>query len=178
MFIIAPEGDKTEPQYFGLFNGANSVIRIKCLKRTHKNSPLQVLQTMTCYLKREGLKESDEAWIVVDKDQWTDEDLAQLHGWSQSAPNLGLAVSNPKFEYWLLLHFEDGSGVTSSNCSAKLKRYLPDYDKGVNSRVIRSEMIKEAIQRAKARDNPPCSDWPRGLGTTVYRLVENILKAE
>jgi hypothetical protein len=91
--------------------------------------------------------------------------------------NCGLALTNPKFEFWLLLHFEDGSGVSGSrSCSDRLKRYLPDYDKGIDSRLFTSGMIAGAIQRAKLRDNPPCIDWPRGVGSTVYRLVEKILK--
>jgi hypothetical protein len=34
-----------------------------------------------------------------------------------------------------------------------------------------------AVRRARRRDNPPCDDWPRSTGTTVYKLVENILKS-
>jgi len=129
-------------------------------------------------LNKEGLKKSDEAWLVVDKNGWTDEHLEQLHQWSKDADNYGFALSNPKFEYWLLLHFEDGAGIASSrNCLDRLKRYLPDYDKGIDPRIITQEMIDEAIQRAKRRDNPPCIDWPRTIWcTTVYRLVENILR--
>ena len=86
-------------------------------------------------------------------------------------------LSNPKFEYWLLLHFEEGTGITSSrDCSDRLKRHLPAYDKGIDARTITPERIDEAIRRARRQDNPPCRDWPRALGgTTVYRLVENIL---
>ena len=40
------------------------------------------------------------------------------------------------------------------------------------------DQIDDAIRRAKKRDYPPCSDWPRSPGqTTVYRLIENILQA-
>lgn len=61
---------------------------------------------MSDHLESEGLKSSDEAWLVVDKDQWTEEQLRQLHQWSLQQANYGFALSNPKFEYWLLLHFE------------------------------------------------------------------------
>ena len=37
---------------------------------------------MTDHLEGEALKSSDEAWLVVDKDQWTEEQLTQLHQWS------------------------------------------------------------------------------------------------
>ena len=180
MFVIASEGEKTEPQYFAVFNSESSIVHVKCIKSKQDSSPPQVLRRMEQNLKKEGLKKSDEAWLVVDKDQWPDEQLAQLLEWSRRAENYGFALSNPKFEYWLLLHFEDGTGIASSrDCSDRLKRYLPDYDKGIDPRKISREMIGEAIRRAKQRDNPPYTDWPRTLGgTTAYRLVENILQTE
>lgn len=180
LFVIAAEGYKTEPQYFALINQINqrqAVIHVQCLKNKQKNSPIHVLNRMKQYIRDEKLKATDEAWLVVDKDEWTDEQLLKLHDWANALENYGFALSNPKFEYWLLLHFEDGDSiVTSQNCSERLKRYLPDYDKGVDARKITLEHIRNAINRAKQRDNPPCSDWPREVGgTTVYRLVENIL---
>jgi hypothetical protein len=178
IFILAVEGIKTEPQYFAVFNDQNSVIRVNCLKGKHDSSPPQVLARMENHLKKEGLKKSDEAWLVVDKDQWTDEQLSQLHQWSQQADNYGFALSNPKFEFWLLLHFEDGGGVNSSQiCSQKLDRHLPGYDKGIDVRKISDTMIADAIRRARQRDNPPCGDWPRTTGTTIYKLVESILES-
>jgi hypothetical protein len=178
LFVIAAEGAKTEPQYFSAFNGEKSVIHVKCLKGKHRSSPPQVLKRMEERLKEECLNESDEAWLVVDKDQWSDEQLKGLHEWSCKKGHYGLALSNPKFEYWLLLHFEDGRGIASSqDCSKRLRDFLPDYDKGIDTRRITRESVDEAIRRAKARDNPRCEDWPRSFGsTTVYRLVENILK--
>lgn len=177
IFVLAVEGSKTEPQYFAIFNDQNSVIRVNCLKSRHDSAPPQVLARMEKYLRKEGLKNSDEAWLVVDKDQWTDEQLSQLHQWSQQADNYGFALSNPKFEFWLLLHFEDGRGVSNSQiCSQKLERYLPDYDKGINVRIS-DTMIANAIRRARQRDNPPCDDWLRTTGTTVYKLVESILES-
>lgn len=179
LFVLAVEGAKTEPQYFAIFNNEQSVIRVNCLKGKHESSPPQVLKRMQDYLKEEALKNTDEAWLVVDKDQWTDEQLAQLCAWAQGQDNYGLALTNPQFEFWLLLHFEDGDGVaTSRNCSDRLKRHLPGYDKEINVRKFTSERISDAIRRAKQRDNPPCVDWPRAPGgTTVYKLVENIIAA-
>ncbi len=115
---------------------------------------------------------------MVDKDNWTDEQLRELHAWAQARDNYGFALSNPKFEYWLLLHFEDGTGIASlRDCIERLKRYLPDYDKGIHTRKFNRERIEEAIRRARLRDDPPCFDWPRALGgTTVYKLVESILR--
>lgn len=180
MFVIAAEGSKTEPQYFAIFMDQQSVIRVHCIKsKVGESSPPQVLKRMADYIRQERLRSSDEAWLVVDKDQWTDNQLAQLHAWSQERGNYGFALSNPKFEYWLLLHFEDGNGIASSqDCTDRLKQCIPGYNKGIDANKITWERIHEAIRRAKKRDQPPCDDWPRTLGgTTVYRLVEKILQA-
>jgi len=177
LFFIAAEGSKTEPQYFAIFNNMNLVIHVNCLKSKHDNSPSHVLRRMKDFLKENELRNSDEAWLVVDKDQWTDEQIAELYSWSRQDDNYGFALSNPKFEYWLLLHFEDGSGIGSSReCSERLNRYLPDYSKGIDKRKITPSMIGNAVLRAKTHDTPPCSDWPRAAGTTVYRLVEKLLE--
>ena len=72
LFIVATEGDKTEPQYFAILNDHHSFIRIvDCIKSKHHSSPPQVLKRMEDRLRQENLKNSDEAWLVVDKDQWT-----------------------------------------------------------------------------------------------------------
>ncbi len=178
MFVIATEGNKTEPLYFGIFNDQQSVIHVRCLKSKHESAPTHVLKKMENFLEGKALRKSDEAWLVVDKDNWTDEQLAELHAWSQKKDTYGFALSNPMFEYWLLLHFDDGTGMSSARAGAdRLRRNLPGYDKGLDLRKITPERIDAAVRRAKLRDNPPCTDWPRSIGhTTVYRLVENILK--
>lgn len=178
LFIVAVEGMKTEPQYFGLFNGENSVVQVTCLKDPHDSAPQHVLARMQNHLRKEALRESDAAWLVVDKDQWPDEELAQLYEWASRSKNYGFALSNPKFEYWILLHFEDGNNVASSQqCSTRLRKHLPDYDKGIDIRKITPKMIEDAVRRARNRDNPPCQKWPEMPGTTVYKLVESILQA-
>ena len=129
-----------------------------------------------CLREEVNLRESDEAWLVVDKDQWTDEQLLELSEWSGEAQNYGFALSNPKFEFWLLLHFEDGKGISSSQvCSQRLRRHMPNYAKDINKRNISRAMIEKAVQRARELDASACSQWPHSNGTTVYKLVENII---
>lgn len=179
LFVIAVEGRKSEGQYFSIFNNQYSNLKITCLKGKDRSSPPDVLGRMNRHLGKESLKDSDEAWLVVDKDQWTDEQLNALHAWSLRKHNYGFALSNPKFELWLLFHFEDPATICSSrDCSDRLRRYLPHYDKEINVRKFTKEMVQKAIQRAEEKDKPPCEDWPRYLGkTTVYRLVRNILRS-
>ncbi|MBF0503345.1 MAG: RloB domain-containing protein, partial [Candidatus Riflebacteria bacterium] len=136
LFLIAAEGSETEPGYFSLFDG--KVVRVECLSESGKSAPVHVLKRMNAMIDRMSMRAGDEAWLVVDKDHWSDEQLNELWQWSQMQQmqgqhtiKRGLAVSNPKFEYWLLLHFEDGSSPQS--CSTRLRFHIPGYDKTISS---------------------------------------------
>ncbi|MCK5485614.1 MAG: RloB domain-containing protein [Desulfobacterales bacterium] len=175
LFLIATEGAKTEPIYFGIFNSPQTTIHVKLLPaRKHDSSPPQVLKRAKEFVKEKGVGKKDEVWLVMDRDQWTDEQLEGVFiGCRASAFNL--AVSNPQFEYWLLLHFEDGSGVSGSrDCTQRLMRYLPNFDKGHLEIQKVEPGIPNAIHRAEAKDTPPCEDWPKTNGSTVYRLVKSL----
>ena len=182
LFIIAVEGNKTEVEYFQSIDtilglSRECSIQVKPLASRHASSARKVLETMQKYLKQHPLQETDEAWLVVDKDNNPPEVLESLFRWSCSKQNYGFALSNPKFEYWLLLHFEDvrSRDVGSSRgCSERLKTYLPSYHKGINIRQLNAETIQEAIARAKQR-SLPTDNYPYDhVGTTVYRLVEKL----
>ncbi len=179
LFVIATEGMKTERMYFEWFQRAGAVIQVEWLKGKHGSAPPQVLKRMQKRLKTEGLRHEDEAWLVVDKDQWTDSQLSELSNWSLKQDNYHLAVSNPMFEYWLLLHFDEGIGIsTASQCKDRLKHHWPKFDKDRLDMARLDGGITKAIERAKAKDTPLCSDWPRRTGTTVYRLVEKLMTTE
>jgi hypothetical protein len=175
MFVIIAEGTVTEQEYFPLLN-EDLIVHVKCLRTRSNLSPKEALRRAQEYVRNEGLRKTDEAWVVVDKDAWLDEHLGELNAWAQSRKNYGFALSNPKFEYWLLLHFEDATGVsTSAECDQRLKKYLVNYEKHIEAQHFPVERIRAAVARAKERDTPPSTDWPRRTGTTVYRLVEKIL---
>ena len=177
LFVVSVEGSKTEPQYFAIFNQSQSIVLVKCLKRpSTESSPIQVLKKMQGYLRKESLRKTDEAWIVVDKDDWTEDQLRELLQWEKKSEKHGFALSNPNFEYWLLLHFEDGKGIANSQeCLTRLKWHLPNYKKDIDGRKITLELIAKAISRAKQRDTNRSSDLPQIWSTSVYKLVEKII---
>jgi len=176
LILIATEGRVTEPQYFMILNRMNAEpVAVKCIN-SKKSTPNHVLQRMEHVLLSDRLKRDDEAWIVVDKDDWTDVMLQNLAKWSAQKPNYHLAVSNPMFEYWLLLHFEDGNGIRTANeCNERLCRYLTQYRKHVKASDISRDQVEAAIHRAEIKDRPQNADWSRNVGTTVYKLAKSIL---
>ena len=100
LFIIATEGMKTEPFYFNLFNSEDTTVLVKCVKADRKSSPGRVLARLKRFIKGNGLKRTDEAWLVVDWDAWNEQQLDDLVNWSRQKQNTHCAVSNPLFEYF------------------------------------------------------------------------------
>lgn len=176
LFVIATEGKKTEPAYFRMLADSSKLVKIKCIKGDAKSAPGYVLKRMALCLQEEDLQKGDEAWIVIDQDQWEEHQLETLFVWEKATENRGIALSNPNFEYWLLLHFEEGTKLAhAEDCSRRLKKYIPGYDKGIDSGHFTSEQVRQAVERARARTKgKPAACFG---STSVYRLVENILTA-
>lgn len=176
IFLISCEGSVTEPEYFEYFQKQAIV---KCLRAKGQSSPQAVLERMKKEFDRTSFKKGDEAWLVVDKDNWDDAQLSELHLWTKKRGIVkrGLAVSNPRFELWLLLYFEDvAHPCPGHECTNRLKQHLTGYDKHLDCTVFPHKSVESAIARAKKLDQPVAQDWPHRTGTTVYRLVEALLR--
>ena len=161
-----------------MFGGPESAVTIKCIKPASP-SPDKVLERMRKFIQVKPLRPGDEAWIVVDRDNWPEKPLDRIDEWGRSNEQFGFALSNPNFEYWLLLHYEEGVNIKSPrDCLSRLKSNVPDYDKGIDPRLYSLDKVQEAVRRAVVRDQPRCVSWPRRLGTTtVYRMVDRLLQA-
>lgn len=178
LFLLSAEGKVTEPLYFDLINLLNSDVVVHCVGRNKKHrSPERLLNYMKVYLSEEKPRGNYEAWLVIDRDNWSEEVISKLYNWSRCNKNYNFALSNPQFEYWLLLHFEKPKGiVTKKTCKEKIKTYLPKGNKSIKRNTFPKNKVEKAIKLAEEQDTPRCKQWPRTTGTTVYRLVESIIK--
>ena len=184
LFLVGVEGSRTECDYFSMFNSA--YVHVVPVASREGNSPKKVLAALKAAIPRFQLRDGDYLWIVVDRDEWPAEELELCRMWAQDSKESpeqqkGFSLSNPKFEFWLLLHFEDGTQhVTSKACLAALCAHLPEYDKTLSRSDITEESIPAAIQRAKTllgAGDP--TDWPREAGkTTVFTLCEAIRQVD
>jgi hypothetical protein len=88
---------------------------------------------------------------------------------------VNLAISNPCFELWLLLHFEQCRSHLRGYEAVvvKLKEHVPDYDKEVSFRHFESR-VTTAIENAKSLDASG-NDHDKNPSTSVWRLVETIV---
>jgi RloB-like protein len=205
-FVIASEGADTERIYFeGLQatidqqNVADRLIKIEFLKRVTEKERAQsshksVIKQLDSYKKTYSMDERDELWLVIDRDKQNNpaKNIADI---AQNCLQKGyfLALSNPNFEFWLLLHLKDVVTYTpqqlddffqnkKANSSknlleVELSNLLDGYNKSKYPIEKLLLHVQDAIERAKSLDTNMLDRWIEGkLGTRVYRLVENILK--
>jgi ferredoxin len=175
-FVISCEGSVTEREYFTRLQTLcwNGVI-LDILTDRNANSPRQVLERIRNYGK--SLSARDEMWCVIDKDQWTSAQFAALTDWQREPSPVfrGIALSNPKFELWLLAHFQE-LPITcgASECDRLLETHHPDYKKHIVQQRFDLTSVSAAITHAAA--TCPTDALPLSTtGTNVGELVRRIL---
>ena len=113
--------------------------------------PTAVLKRLQKEIGSKGLRTGDEAWVVVDVDD-NEGELGDLLEWCDSHPGYHLAVSNPKFELFLVMHFERANGcTTAAKVDAALKRYMLGYDKRLTPTQFSLAEVKCAVENARAK---------------------------
>lgn len=184
IFYIATEGTITELQYFKLIDGIQDSGVIKFPPGSKKGlEPPKLVEKMAVWIKslekERSFTKEDQAWLVFDTDNRNNEHIQAAIDWARKDERYHIAVSNPKFEYWLLLHFGDGNNIGSGNdCDRRLLTFLPNYKKKIDPNKFSISTIKEAINRAGNRNNCGRLDWPKHTGTTVYKLLEQLITDE
>jgi hypothetical protein len=175
--VIATEGEKTEKQYFAIFQ--NPKVRVKMLptEEDHLSAPGHVLDRLDRFKQEHDLNaQQDTLWLMVDVDHHRAKELSAV---CQEALQKGfqLAVSNPCFELWLLLHHIEAI-AEDKDCETvekRLRAHLGGYNK-INLQIEQFRLfIAEAIRRAKALHQDSAERWPASTGTHVYKVVETLM---
>ncbi|MEZ4812140.1 MAG: RloB family protein [Caldisericia bacterium] len=185
VLIIQTEG-LTEFSYFkGFKSNEIRVFDIKIYKGKGGGAN-KILEELENHIS-ENYQSIDEnfysCWIVIDTDKKGKGDVCfqKINTWNKKDNN-NLILTNPEFEYWLLLHFEDGcKNSHKKDCINELGKHLSGYDpnhKSLNQSQISKLMnnLDTALSNAKAR---AFNNWPDQLGqTNVHLLVEEIQKKD
>lgn len=182
LILIVSEGKNTEPQYFEGLARACRVTLVDVKFHRKRGVPLTLVQiakderdSAAQAAKREGDENLryDSVWCVPDVDKHPNIPEAKLMA---AANGIEIVISNPCFELWLLLHFQESPGAKHHRDMQKLmKSHIPNYDKHVDFTDFRDgypQAIKRAerlVMRAVAEHEPG-----RNPTTDVYRLTRVI----
>lgn len=198
LIVIASEGKDTERIYFTALakEYTNPRVHVHILERSeneqNNSNPEHVLKQLNDYKSKYELEADDELWLVVDKDQWKDKMLSRVATECALEVSMHMALSNPCFELWLLLHLEDAASLTpeehmlwmenrrkSKNADpylkVRLRQKMGTYHESSYDAMTLIAHIEDAIKRARALDKTPTDRWPQTLGTRVYLLAESVM---
>jgi hypothetical protein len=113
----------------------------------------------------------DHVWCVADVDDYR-EDIDKAVRLASRA-KISLVISNPCFEFWLLLHFTNHVAWLNDAAAAvaKVCRHVPSYDKtkldfdsfapGIHNAIDRRERSPTRAKITGTTRPPPCGGWPR-----------------
>jgi len=201
LFILSYEGEVSEKKYFEDFRKSDffndsGLIEIISLKRpADKGSdPISVKELLEQAKQEFRFKESDEFWLIIDRDDWEtihNHNFDSLVEDCNSQKNFFLAMSNPCFEIWLIMHLKNISEFSEEEIQLIMnnqkisasKNYIDKilgdiqgrgYNKRPNPNIFLPK-TRIAINQAKKLDIAN-EDYPTSLGSHVYKLAEKLLK--
>jgi hypothetical protein len=188
LIVIASEGQRTEPKYFTDLKNKflRSSLHVEILDRfVSASSPSHVLAHLNKFKTKYKLGRDDELWMVIDVDRWREEKLSDVAGKCRDKGFL-IAVSNPCFELWLLLHLDEFDHYNEEQknrlfqnsqrfIEREIRQILGSFNKSNLDTSKFLPYVENAVIRARILDINPNSRWPNSLGTRVYLLVEKIL---
>ena len=176
---VLTEGVRTEPDYLVEWRRDNDRVHVDFADCGM--SPDALVKRAKAYLwdqpRRRKDRDFDEIWCVFD----TDDHVHLTHAIAD-AKNSGInvAISNPCFELWLVLHARDQTGYIDRRAVQRLSRDLGFSDGKRIAEAAKDTLIscfQDAKQRAQRLDqhhadnNSPRRSNP---STDVWRLVDAI----
>lgn len=192
VFVVAAEDTYAPSQYFEhLPLPRVKVIVIPTPVNSGLSSPGHVVDRLkaafTAVKRRGEIQSGDEFWVCLDTDHHVRD--THLRGTLEALRNarqagFELAISNPCFELWLLLHHVDVTRGTVYGNGAPvvkvLREILGSYDKtAIRGGMFPLAKVPDAIRRARALEtapDDPAGYWPETTGTRVYQLLERAVQ--
>jgi hypothetical protein len=182
VILVVCEGKVTEREYIEEFRLAHGVTTVRVHVIAPGGDPKALVEHAVA-LRDSAAREArrtrdmnaayDEAWCVCDVDAH-----ARLAEAQQIAARSGvrIAVSNPCFELWLLLHFADQTAhLNAAQAVDLVKRHLARYDKHLRFRDV-ADGYPDAVRRAEAlrKRHEELGSAGGNPSTGVYVLTERI----
>lgn len=183
--VVFCEGEKTEPQYLLALKEQPSVKDAAAVdlrvETGHGGAVPRTLVSLAIEARdraRAGKDEIDEFWCVFDV-EWPRNHPGLKEAIARAKANgVKLAISNPCFELWLILHFQDHGAWLDNDGARRLRR---DLDGAPDKRVEPAKymtQVANATRRAAAltkRHERAGTDFPHDNPSSgMHLLVDSV----
>lgn len=183
--LIVCEGEKTEPHYITALRDHFSLTQANIeIDPKSDSSPTSVVAYAKECITANKTDPYDHVYCVIDRDRHADfqKALNQVAGFRSKDTDLHIIVSNPCFEYWILLHFvymtkafgTSGDSPCQELISSELKKYIPDYAKGDDAIMadLVSNQLGTALANAQRSYDSAVKNSIKNPKTEMHILVE------
>ena len=180
---VLTEGAVTEPGYLAQWARRNHQIRIET--KDSGMVPLSLVQRAREYQKVNARLQNrgqgvdfDEIWCVFDVDQHPN--LAQAINEARQS-SISVALSNPCFELWLILHYEDQTAhIDRRDAQSRVRDLGAIKGKRLEPTNIEAlfsgyEAARLRAQQLRERHLANGSDPTENPSSTVWELVDRFL---
>lgn len=178
LIVIASEDTYAVKQYFARFR--TSRVQVEVIETDDcRSAPQHVIDRLNKFKQENVTEEGDSFWLCVDRDRWAKASLNDVLR-DCLGKKYGIALSNPCFELWILLHYEEvPDRRTCSEIKERLREILGGYGKNCCSTIALTEqMVRNAIERARARATDTESLIPDAPVTHMFKVMDAILAKE
>jgi hypothetical protein len=166
--LVVCNGGKTSTEYL-YFTGFRDAHNLNTLRVEPSNKVIAPVQLVACAeLRARECADYDEVWAVCDVDDF---DLTEAKRLASSS-GVMLAISNPCFEVWLLLHYVEWTRALAKPAEAtrRVKKHCPAWSKGRTQYSQFANGIQQAVARARKLEAAAAVEQPNP-STGVWRIV-------
>ena len=187
--LIVCEGAETEPNYFESLRDHLKLSTIRVKIKDRAGAPISVVDEAQAQVEkrkqdirdgRTNVPTFEAVWCVFDVENPRHNQTFDRAVQTADQNNFQLAVSNPAFEFWYVLHFERTTRPFADGDELKeyLKRHLPGYHAAM---PVFDELVastQTAVRHAKSilEKHPQGEQRFPNPSTRVHLLVEEMIE--
>ena len=180
LVVIASEDRFAVKQYFEFFHSTR--IQFRVLETDHgESSPKHVMARLEQFMAEYDYGEGDQFWLVCDTDHWVEpghiRNLIEVVKLCRQK-GIRVALSNPCFDLWLLLHFAEFPEEDELKCvevGRRIREAVGEYNKSkIYKLPITDERVRLATARSKAKQRSS-GEIPTQPQTGVHLIIEDLV---
>ncbi len=185
LVLIIVEGTRTEKLYFESLAREEraSAVHVDVVHSKRDTAPENLVQqadkAWKSRIDSDKWEDDGQVWCVCDTEQPEPDILLRRALTTARKLDINMAVSNPAFEYWYLLHFRDSTSPCSNGqeMKNKLRRIINNYHEAMDVYPILRLRTDDALARASDLRRRSEGAWDNfsNPSTKVDELVRVII---
>ena len=181
-FFLVTEGEKSEIAYLKIVWNRLGLRERFTPRFLHDKASISSMLASARKAEKNSIfraSKGDEIWIILDYDEQCHflSQFQELLAWENEKPHRHVAISSPRFEYWLLMHLDEKPSKERCLSDDYMQQKIPHFkDLPINSMICTRDSIVAAMNYANTAPIPTCENpsiTGSGLGRLIERLMQN-----